>query len=73
MRICGGKDRQEFCRSPEKIFQSGEVFNTGVENFVQKRCRSEVNLPFFNRLMRFAQLLCNEAAALEIFSINGPN
>jgi len=54
---------QEFGRSPEKIFQLHEVFNTGVENFVQKRPFGGVNPPFFNGLMRFAQFLCNKAAA----------
>jgi len=58
---------QEVCRSPEKIFQPREVFNTGVENFVQKRSCGGVNPPFFNGLMRFAQYLCNKEAAREIF------
>ena len=51
--------RHEFCRSPEEIFRLDEVFNTGVENVVQKRSCDEVNLPLLNTLMRFAQLLCN--------------
>ncbi len=51
--------RQEFGRSPEEIFRVREVFNTGVENFVQKRSCDEVNLPLLNTLMRFAQFLCN--------------
>src|SRR2546430_1385371 len=37
--------RHEFCRSPEEIFRFDEVFNTGVENVVQKRSCDEVNLP----------------------------
>jgi hypothetical protein len=69
---CGDEVEQEFCRSPAKIFLFRDVFNIDVENFVQKRSRSEVNLPFFNTLIRFAQFLCNEATAIEILSITGP-
>ena len=50
---------QEFRRSPEEIFRLDEVFNTGVENVVQKRSCGEVNPPLLNTLMRFAQFLCN--------------
>ena len=60
----------EFCRSPEEIFRARVVFNTGVENFVQKRSRDRVNPPFFNGLMRFAQNLCKETAAQEILVTN---
>jgi len=58
---------QEFRRSPEEIFRLDEVFNTGVENFVQKRPCGEVNLPLLNTLMRFAQFLCNGVKREEIF------
>ena len=57
----------EFSRSAGKIFRLDEVFNTGVENVVQKRSRGRVNPPFFNGLMRFAQFLCNKTGGARNF------
>ena len=63
---------QEFRRSPEEIFRLDEVFNTGVENVVQKRRRNEVNPPLLNTLMRFAQFLCNGVKRERFFGKNEP-
>jgi len=61
------KNEQELCRSPVAMFRLCKVFNTGVENSVQKRARRHDNSSFFNTVMRFAQFLCNETTAGRIF------
>ncbi len=65
--ILVAKNEQELCRSPVAMFRLCKVFNTGVENSVQKRARRHDNSSFFNTVMRFAQFLCNESTAGRIF------
>ena len=61
------KRKQELCRSPVAMFRACKVFNTGVDNSVQKLVPRRDNSSFFNTLMRFAQFLCNESTGGKIF------
>jgi len=51
--------QQKSCRNSGKIFLADKVFNTGVDNLVEKRASSQANYTILSSLMRFALFLGN--------------
>src|SRR5262249_46422834 len=61
------ENKQVPCRSPDAMLRLCKVFNTDVDNSVQKRGTRSDNLSFFNTLMRFAQFLCKRIETRQDF------